>query len=801
MDFWPLLTDDLLTGVYSIERQLRPRTTAVAVRTGSIEDFRQVVNTICTRWGGGFSPLIAVGPDAVELDYRVVKMLLASNIDGLEGRALLPEEIEQRYSDQYADASQWLLRQVAVLNNQLQVQTCRGVATDNPWYPAYVALFGDLPDRPDRERNRRNDLRDDLTFGDVVAIRSVDREPSIGDLIPRMLDLQRISAVELTRIRLPTSIVGGYNKGMPSTSRFDWGQSSALTKYGPNLLVVYRPESVEDLALLWNLRARFAHPDGLPLGVPFTDNARQDIRALQQAPQVQHFFGLGHNLGVTSFSVSPHELAELAQGTGFDVVEPWDVVGEIHGCGVVSTEMAQFAGGKATVSSFSPTDIETLGQDYLGSSHATWLTLTGVVKENRLPPSSTMRRDRWQDPGYLGGSLVHVGKLDEFATLRHPSGLEVLKALARDHSLQAQVSTPGKAAENLIRAANADLSMFTYPGVTALMEQLARRGHSSLVKRRLNQFLEGSDVTPGSEKYEVLSARLDEALGAPDVDEIGHMNFNKIRETLGLGIKPLSAKEAAVWVDWAVRQRLILRGVQAACSNCKHIQWRPLVDAVPELVCHGCGLLIDTPFGSQKIDYQYRASEILLRAVEYDVLPSLLAIRHMTRILRHDAVFGAYPGVELLEVGEKSVSAEVDVALVLANGQWIVGECKARQRGLNDTELQKLWTAADRVGATATFAATLDIGSSCSDRWRKTTDPNGRPHFALTAGHLYDLPAYPAQYGNDDLFSWREDLVHLRPGAEMSQEEFVRKGFADYLLRRTDDPNRRRRAPWDVGNN
>lgn len=219
--------------------------------------------------------------------------------------------------------------------------------------------------------------------------------------------------------------------------------------------------------------------------------------------------------------------------------------------------------------------------------------------------------------------------------------------------------------------------------------------------------------------------------------------------------------------------------------------------AVPELECHGCGLLIDTPFGSQKIDYQYRASEILLRAVEYDVLPSVLAIRHMSRILGHDAVFGAYPGVELLELGAREVSAEVDVVLILANGHWIVGECKARQRGLNETELHKLWTAADRVGATATFAATLDPGSTCSDLWRETTDANGRPHFALTAGHLYDIPTYPAQYG-EDLFAWREDLVGRRTDAELAQEEVIRKEFGDYLLRRTADPSKRECAPWDA---
>ncbi|OBG69766.1 hypothetical protein A5702_11765 [Mycobacterium sp. E3339] len=333
--------------------------------------------------------------------------------------------------------------------------------------------------------------------------------------------------------------------------------------------------------------------------------------------------------------------------------------------------------------------------------------------------------------------------------------------------------------------------------MTELLEQLVRRGHASLVKRRLNQFLEGSDVISGSEKYDVLRSRLDEALGVPDVEEIGHINFNKIRGILGLNIKALNAKQAAVWVDWAVRRRLILRGVQATCRNCKHIQWRPLADAVPELQCHGCGLLIDTPFESQKIDYQYRASETLLRAAEYDVLPHVLAMRHITQILGKDAVFGAYPGVELFEVGEANTFAEFDVVIVLANGQWIVGECKVSQRGLNELELQKLWSAADRVGATATFAATLDRGSTCAQVWRETADPNGRPHFALSAGHLYDLPAYVTAYGND-LFGWRDGLIRLVPSTQMSEEEFIRKAFGDYLLRRTDDPSKRHRAPWDI---
>jgi hypothetical protein len=108
----------------------------------------------------------------------------------------------------------------------------------------------------------------------------------------------------------------------------------------------------------------------------------------------------------------------------------------------------------------------------------------------------------------------------------------------------------------------------------------------------------------------------------------------------------------------------------------------------------------------------------------------------------------------------------------------------------------KLWVAADRVGAVATFTATLDVGSECSDLWRRTEDPCGRPHFALCAGHLYDLPTGPVLYGEDP-FGWRDDFVTVPPDVQMSQEEYVRKQFGDYLLRRTHDPSKRQRAPWD----
>jgi hypothetical protein len=56
------------------------RVNAVAVRSDSLSDCGVVINDLCTRWAGGFSPLVPVDLSAAELNDRWSKLLLGSNI-------------------------------------------------------------------------------------------------------------------------------------------------------------------------------------------------------------------------------------------------------------------------------------------------------------------------------------------------------------------------------------------------------------------------------------------------------------------------------------------------------------------------------------------------------------------------------------------------------------------------------------------------------------------------------------------------------------------------------------------------
>lgn len=791
---WPLLTTEPLDGDTVVHRQLRPAGCAVALDRSDLAAAARAVVGLCNSWGGSAMPLIPVTPRS-PIDSRWHRILLQSNIDGIAKTALIDEHERSRFCDiQGGDYRQLLLRILIDLEDpKPTVQTCRGVSPDDDWYLAYLSVFGDLPTHPD-PMNRWNELRPDLTYDHVVTVRGVETAAGARGLASLIGDPSMVSAVDLTRSKLSVGVPAATNRDLlPERSRFGWDDDRISRRYGPNVIVVYRPGSVEDLALIWNIRARFAHPRGLPLAIPLTDSIDQDIATLKRAG-VEHYFGGGHDVALTSFSVAGTDLEALATRHQFDVADPWKLLGPIGGYCVPSTETTHFSEGSATIPDFTATDVEALGLPLLGSHQGTWMQLKTTVADDPLPLSATMRRPHYYgELRYLDGPITSGGHLNQTTRITQPSGMEVLAALATDARLVATESAPGRAAEYLIRAAMPELSMLAAPGVVAAINELTRGRHVSLVKRRLNQFLGQDDLDESTDRYQVLLERLDQAVGAPDVAEAGSLTFNQLKVLLGM-----SVAGAQRWLQWATSSGLVLRGVEAKCDRCGHKQWRPFVEIVPALICHGCGEPIVNAYGFSHIEYRYRASESLLRAMSHDVLPSVLAIRYIASVMggRGGMVFGAYPGIEFRRDAASPVEAEVDVLVVLRTGGMIVGECKTNARGLTSGELDKLWRAADSVGARATFAVTLDRAQACGDLWRAQSAPNGRPHFALTAEHLFDLQVRGPSYG-EDLFEWRDDPPAPRgPDGEPAQWAGVDEAFSRYTEGSGTDYVQLRRAPW-----
>lgn len=89
---------------------------------------------------------------------------------------------------------------------------------------------------------------------------------------------------------------------------------------GPSVVVVYEPESVEDLCLLWKLRWCFGLPYGAPLGLPVLMLNTQSAWANEAA-----IFSInlsGSYFALTSTSVSEQDLASVADQLSFGEWRP-----------------------------------------------------------------------------------------------------------------------------------------------------------------------------------------------------------------------------------------------------------------------------------------------------------------------------------------------------------------------------------------------------------------------------------------------------------------------------------------------
>jgi hypothetical protein len=91
--------------------------------------------------------------------------------------------------------------------------------------------------------------------------------------------------------------------------------------------------------------------------------------------------------------------------------------------------------------------------------------------------------------------------------------------------------------------------------------------------------------------------------------------------------------------------------------------------------------------------------------------------------------------------------------------------------------------------------AVPDRAASCGPEWQVQSSPNGRPHFALTAEHLFDLDC-AGPTAAEDFFEWRDDYPPGPDPDPQGPEQMVDKEFNDYVERTGADYAQWYRAPW-----
>jgi hypothetical protein len=527
---------------------------------------------------------------------------------------------------------------------------------------------------------------------------------------------------------------------------------------GANLVVVYEPGSVADLCLLWCLRAANGVPYGFPLGVPTTESVVTVVREwLKVGAGTQPLPGLDQGSALVSESVDRHVLSELAAelGAGWSVVDPGDVLRAAPPPARPSTDIAAFRQGSAQLSGWGPEDIQELG-----TNHSYFKGLNARVRlrplERVLPPSRSLAAPMLGRGDFRGGCFeCQAGEVGGLVRMRWPTGWTVLRAFARDRGLDVRPSEAGRAAEAFVYRLGSlgASSLLGDPAVISLLYQLGERKGITWFRARLDGLLARLDTTDSgtADSAGEIDAYLAELAASHDDADTRSVAPGQIT-SLG------SQKQKQQWLEWAEDSGVLIRGTSIECDRCGAKSWRTVAELAPPLICPGCAEPVSRPYRHDILQFRYRASETLLRLLEFDALGHVLTLAWMVDLFhvgfeRPERLYGGHPGVEFLDE-KRRVVGEADVFLLFADGRCAVGEYKRSANGLKQGEIDKLDALADRIDAEWTFVATHDAVANCPAIWKDCQqEMPDRPRFSLTGERLFDHARWAM--GNNP-FAWPE---------------------------------------------
>jgi hypothetical protein len=755
-----LLDERRLEGLHGIGRVLGPKRPAVAVKGDELADATDVIELVCQLWGGACYPLLpAVEPEPA-LSKRWQTFLDECLIDSVWYRHLPEKAITYRSSDKRSverELGEFLMAALDAANTRRDQWTpvvVSHLSQDDDWFIAYAGALGLWPEVPDPHLVERYQYLEGLRWDQVIETRSeVVDAPGPQDLLGRLRRQGCTTPANMSMAKL----------GIPRAARSASIQSQAVLprpaetaqQVGPNIVVVYEPGNVEDLALLWNLRLANGLPSGLPLGVPRTADLGAALKYWQDKFAFQ-MWTLGHDrCAITSTSVDLGDLALPAANAGplWSVVTPDEVLRDSDRPARTSLDVATFVDGQATVSAWDATD-----RDALGMRRSQMHDLGAVVRftllDRHIPPSRSFEPQYSFEAGYRGGGFeVPDQRYSSLSAVRWPTGWTVIEALARDRGLRAQPSAAGLAAASLLRRVGSleALSALLSPKLVEFLYRLSERSGMPWFRRKLREIGAAVDEKDRQRVEEAIESL---HLSARSEEDQEQTTFSEL-------VQLLNRDSARAWLGWAEEKGLLIRGGRIRCDHCGAKSWRALEELTPHPVCRGCGRPIDSPFPPGELPFAYRASETVLQTMQHDAMVHLLAMRWFAELWRPSfdkpsGLFGAYPGVEFFEEGEADPIGEADVLLVQSDGELIPGECKRRGVGLKAADIEKLDRLADRLNSPWSFLATLDQASACPSLWTESLRQlPAKPRVALTAEHLFEsMVFWPAGV---NILAWRDE--------------------------------------------
>jgi hypothetical protein len=762
-----LLDRDRLSGSVAVHRLLGPPFRAHLV--DGFDDLIEAVEDTCHYWGGAVDVMARVRSRG-RLPAVWQRLIDETRLDGINTRNKLGRDggarlLARRLNSN--DLGDFLLAVLAFSGKKRDDWRSVSAALperNDPWYLAYLAALGAWPPEPKARLLDWARLRPDLQWSDIIDVRfeGVSR-PGASDLLVRLRDTT-VDSPAMATTRLVGVAAAAMHEGIwDGHSRIPYRRPNA-SLVGPNIVVLYSNESVDDFCLLWNLRSAHGLPPGLPLGVPATANVDSALALFERESAGRHF-GIGGDRRwvLTSLSISMSELRKIAntRPERWRAIHPREILQPSHRAGRPSTAFATFTDGHARIDTWADQDADAVGR---WPRQVLFLqSLVNVTLEDRrLPPSRTLAGHQLHDGYYYDGGWHLLARTPpNTRTVRWPAGWTVIEALARDRGLIATPSAAGEAAATFLRqlgSLGATTSLLL-PALVAELHRLGERRGMSWFRERMRAI--ASELKETSEGHLLEIDHQLQALSLrPFEDEANELTIDNARHLVG------GRQNATSWVDWALDSGVLLQGAQIECRRCGAKSWREVSELAPPIVCRGCGAEIKRPFPAGELKFRYRASEPLLRVIDHDALAHVLTLRWWADYFadhfhRPSYFHGAYPGVDFRKDTGDTVG-EADVLLVFADGTVVPGECKRGPVGINESELAKLDRLADALGSPWTFVATMAPSRDCAPIWAQlASDVSARrPRLVLTGDHLFEL--HVTHGLGDDPFQWRRETTETR---------------------------------------
>jgi hypothetical protein len=683
-----LLDEELLEGPQEVEVTFRPERFAFPVRADDIPAALARIGEACQVWGGASTPLIPLADDeTIPVEYR--RMLPGSAVDFVQGvdkldirpgASILPDLAPVR--------SPWFGRQFAAALLEYRRQETYAVLETvdlddgDPWKPIYAACLGLLPQEPEPALLEAGSLGPDLRFEDFVRVEAIKTAGSLEDLLDRATNDRRITPRRLSMIHLAFGNSGSTGIRTKPTVLPDPG--FARFDAGPNVIVVCSPGSLEDLALLWNLRA--AHGDGraLPIGVPADETTPEAIRTLVSHPRISRHGLARRTAYVTSASIVDDDLRERL-GPLLEGRRPQIALASLEEMlafgwpgGWRRNEVLVWRGGRAQLTPL-PADSNTEIFRRAGLSDNTRMSFDLTVAASPFPQALDVRIEVTNAMFAFGHRSSHgrpASSRTEVEVVEWPSRMLMARAIAGRRGLDLAESEPGRACRVLLEGLGdlSDVSLLAHAPLLDLLELMAARQGFGWFKER--------DRARGQEPDPTSAV----ALVSDDLPDRPFEHFKRV-----LGNNDAATKH---WLLWAERAGLILKGFPLQCLACRARQWIPIVAFSPPIICRGCGRGMDTPFGERSsINFKYRLSERLRRVYEHDAMGHLLVARYFDLLLgegQSGRLIGQHLGMEVRTAGSTLLAGEADVLLLTRVGEFVPVEVKRRGAGLTAGEVEKL---------------------------------------------------------------------------------------------------------------